>query len=293
MRTIPVPAGLGGDSWIQVVRVRYHPGDSYDLHDHAFAEIFWIESGIAVQRVNGCEQRLPAGTVVVMRPHDRHEFLPGAGFVMVNVTIRTELVTAVGEHLFGSVRIWPWGQDPMPWTARLAPATLERLQATSEDLAVDQSRLAAEGFLLDVLRVLQQAGPQVGVPAWLGAALDQLRGSEALRAGPAAFAWLCGHTPAHINRTVRAAFGITATALVNRIRLEEAARRLRLSDDGIAEIALACGFASLAHFYRAFGVRYQATPRHFRLSHQAAGMRVPETWRSAPVPITRPQRRIS
>lgn len=292
MRRIQVPETLRRDRWIQVVRLHYRPGDSYDLHDHDFGEIFWIEHGEALHTVNGVRQRLEPGCLTIMRPTDRHEFATTAGFVMVNVTHRAEAADGLRQRFADDVENWPWGDSTVPMQTQLAPAEAERLQAAAEELAGDSSRLAAEGFLLDLLRLLRRSAAAIEQPAWLERAIAGLRAPEHLAAGPGELARLCGRSPAHVNRAVRAAHGCTATELVNRIRLEHAARRLKLSHDGIAAISAGCGFASLAHFYRAFAARFGATPRAFRLGHQAVGRTVPEQVRSGgPVPLDRPRPR--
>jgi AraC family transcriptional regulator, dual regulator of chb operon len=292
MRTIPVPAGLRDGRWIQVVRIQYRPGDGYDLHDHAYGECFWIEHGEAMHTVNGIKQRLQPGMLTVMRPRDAHAFATITGFVMVNVTCRAELLNELAERYVQDLPIWPWGDAAMPVQQLLPPAAIERLQESSEELAGDASRLAAEGFLLDLLRLLRRSGGPIGVPSWLEQAVARLSAPEHLAAGPAELARLCARAPAHVNRVVRAGFGCTTTELVNRIRLDHAARQLKLSRESIAAIAAGCGFASLAHFYRAFAARFGTTPRAFRLSHQAVGRNVPAEFRQAvPVPVTRPERR--
>lgn len=288
MRHIAEPANLA-TAWIQVVRIHYRPGDVYDLHDHGFAEVFWIESGLAEHQVNGSQQRLPPGTLVLIRPGDAHAYATRDGFVMVNVTFRSQLLAGLAEHHAAEFSPWPWGDAAMPTQVRLAAPALERLQACAEELADDNSRLAAEGFLIDVLRIVRRAHRPAGMPAWLELALERYLRPEHMSEGPAAFGRLCGRVPAHVNRVVRASFGCTATELVNRLRLEQAARQLKLSDHGISDIAMNCGFASLAHFYRAFAARFGVTPRDFRRGHQAVGMTVPETWRQGrPVPLDRP-----
>jgi len=290
MRTIPVPIGLTGASWIQPVRVRYLPGDSYDLHDHAFAEIFWIEEGLAEQQINGIHQRLEPGSLNLLRPHDQHAYTTVSGFTMVNITFRSELLTGLRQRLFGEMETWPWNNAALPTQVRLTPLAIAQLQAGADALAMDQSRLAAEGFLLDVLRLLKRRQQPHDLPVWLERGLALLDAPGTLPAG--ALPALCGRTPAHVNRAVQAAFGCTVTALVNRLRLERAAHQLRMSADGILTIALNCGFASLAHFYRAFRARYGQTPRAFRHGHQAAGMTTPTTWRAQkPLRIERVPRR--
>lgn len=290
-RRISLPAGLTGHAWAQVVRVHYRAGDAYDAHDHEFAELFWIESGTAGHLVHGQRQALPAGTVVLMRPRDAHAFDTADGaFVMVNVTFRREILDHLRRRYGACLDPWPWGDAAGPTIRRLRPADMERLQEWADALAGDQSLLTAEGFLLDLLRLLRGAPAPGGAPPWLTHAIERLGEADHLAAGPAAFCRLCGRTPAHVNRVVREVFATTTTELVNGIRLAAAAHALRLSERSIAEIAGDCGFASLAHFYRSFSARFGATPRAFRHGHQAVGRLVPEQFRpGTAVPVTNPR----
>jgi len=80
---------------------------------------------------------------------------------------------------------------------------------------------------------------------------------------------LCGRSVEHLNRTVRQHFDCTTTQLINRLRLDRAARLLRLTNTPIAAVALDCGFDNLGYFYRRFGERFNQTPRAFRQKAQS------------------------
>jgi len=45
---------------------------------------------------------------------------------------------------------------------------------------------------------------------------------------------------------------------------QNAARRLRLTEDGILDIILDCGIVNPSHFYKLFKKRFGMTPRHYR-----------------------------
>ena len=88
---------------------------------------------------------------------------------------------------------------------------------------------------------------------------------EHLAGGTQAFAKLAGRSPEHVNRILRQALGKTTTDVVNEIRLDYAARQLRMSDQKITEIALDCGLGNLGHFYSLFQKRFRLTPRKYRI----------------------------
>jgi AraC family transcriptional regulator len=68
----------------------------------------------------------------------------------------------------------------------------------------------------------------------------------------------------HFHRVFSAVTGETVNACANRLRLEQAARQLRLARRPLTEIALACGFSSSAAFSRAFRLAYATTPSEYR-----------------------------
>lgn len=266
-RTIPLPASLRAH-WAQPARCRYAPGASYDLHRHGFAEVFWIERGTCRHRTPDADVALAAGDLVFIHPDRVHGFQAPAdhGFIMVNVVLRRELVDELSERYREDLSGWPWRADGKLPSATCSPTLLVRLAQWAEELSRDGSRLAAEGFVIDLLRRLCSPGPMLrpGLPSWLEEAIAAFSTGGGMAEGLAGFIALTGHSTAHVNRTVRAHLGRTATELVNDLRLDHAASRLRLTDQGILPIALACGYASLSHFYRAFHRRHGLTPRRWR-----------------------------
>ncbi|MBC7369906.1 MAG: helix-turn-helix transcriptional regulator [Undibacterium sp.] len=74
-------------------------------------------------------------------------------------------------------------------------------------------------------------------------------------------------SPEHVARTVRTQLGCTPSDYVNRVRMEHAARELRLGAKPIVEIAADCGIGDLARFYSLFKGAHGTTPRRHRLEH--------------------------
>jgi AraC family cel operon transcriptional repressor len=266
---------LVGESWIHAVRVRYAPGDTYDLHDHSFHELFWIEEGTAVHVLASGRQELPAGSLIYLQPGDAHGFATQGtvGFTLVNVTVRSSLVTTLEQRWAGSLGEWPWSGPERSRSRQLGSRVAVRLQEWADDLLHDGSQLSAETFLLDLLRMTSANRPLVlvgGLPAWLQRALGCLDDPLVLAGGVAAFVATTGHSVDQVNRAVRVHLGKTTRDLVTERRLALAERRLRATNEPILTIASDCGYASLSHFYRAFTGRYGSTPRSMRKAAQAA-----------------------
>ena len=63
---------------------------------------------------------------------------------------------------------------------------------------------------------------------------------------------------------VRKIFQLTVGQLIQKVRMENAVRRLRESDDTIAEVALACGYSDQSAFTRQFRKTSGISPLEYR-----------------------------
>ena len=68
-------------------------------------------------------------------------------------------------------------------------------------------------------------------------------------------------SPSAFSRAFRAATGETPWAHVQRCRLERAGERMARTEETLAEIAAACGFADASHFARSWRRAHGTTPR--------------------------------
>ncbi|MCZ7648629.1 MAG: helix-turn-helix transcriptional regulator [Planctomycetota bacterium] len=250
-------------------------------HTHDFDEVFWVERGGALHRINGQTKALHAGDLVLMRAPDTHGFRVAgqAGtapvFSLVNVAFRRAHLAYLKRRYFGGDEAaFPWRGAELPARYRLGPNALRRLAELADALARGpQSLLRLESFLLELLELATAAAPASArdfedLPEWLRAAQARFAGAERLAGGVREFVKLTGRGPEHVNRTVRRCLGQTTTDFVNGLRLEYAARELSMSARPILELALDAGFENLSYFYRLFVRRYGQTPRRYRRHSQ-------------------------
>jgi AraC family transcriptional regulator len=73
-----------------------------------------------------------------------------------------------------------------------------------------------------------------------------------------------GYSPDHLARMFKKSFGVPLYQYVLRRRVERAKGLLRDRSHSIAEVALACGFATQSHFTAAFKARMGVTPGAYR-----------------------------
>jgi AraC family transcriptional regulator len=77
-------------------------------------------------------------------------------------------------------------------------------------------------------------------------------------------AQVAGFSVSHLHRVFTAAMGESIAAYVRRVRLERAARKLRMGAIDIGEVALAAGYETHAAFGKAFKQHYGLSPSAFR-----------------------------
>ncbi len=240
-------------------------------HGHDFAEIFWIDLGQGVHRINNASVPLPAGSMVLMRPPDCHAIYPEGpdGLKLTNIAFPKEAFDDLGCRYFTGRAFWHKGK--LPTMHQIEPAQLKRLNRWADDLSrAPRERLYLDRFLINVLTELDKNSNDTlpeDTPDWLGAACRAIQKRENFSGGVERFLQLCGRSREHAARTIRKHLGTTPTEYVNRIRIAYAQRQLEMGDQGILDIALDCGLENLSHFYALFRNQTGQTPRAYRLAH--------------------------
>ncbi|MEU6221964.1 AraC family transcriptional regulator [Streptomyces sp. NPDC047022] len=80
----------------------------------------------------------------------------------------------------------------------------------------------------------------------------------------------CALSQRQLQRNFRAALGSTPQQMIARMRFERARRLLMASDDPLADVAIAAGYADHSHMSRAFASFARMTPSAYRRQFRAA-----------------------
>lgn len=253
------------------VRTRWNP---VPLHGHDFAEIFWIDAGKAGHRVNGEKVGLTPGSLVMMRPSDRHAIDPTGDEALecTNIAFPKETYHFLQRRYFPG-REWAfWSREKIPFCVQLDPSQRQLINRWADMLASSpRERFPVERFLINVLGELE---PKSGdsfladIPDWLLHACQEIHRLENFSKGVQAFFQIAGRSREHVARSCQHALGVTPTQYVNRIRMAYAAGQLEMSNRDIVEIALDCGIENMSHFYKLFGEAHGITPRAYKLKHR-------------------------
>jgi len=262
----------GGGQLMRASRWQLRSGTCLgEPHRHDFFEVFWIEAGRGVHELNGGRQPLAAGDCVFLRPADRHTLHadPESELRWTNVSFPAAAERSLRRRYAAALGWWPWRAGGEPVRRRLREEVLPRAKEFAAVLPVDGGRVIdLDWFVTGLLRMLDPPGQletQGPTPAWLEQAVAAFSAdAEALRHGLPALLARAERSPEHLARTVRRHYAMTPTDLVRELRLQQAARTLRLGGTAIVDVALDAGFDNLSYFYRCFRAKYGCTPRQFR-----------------------------
>lgn len=238
-------------------------------HGHDFAEVFWVEEGRGIHRINGKRMEMKAGDMAMIRPSDRHALLahPGAVFRLQNVGFDRDTLERLRRAYFPEKAVWFWAKGALPFMTTLDAdqrAVLQNEFAWLRHAPRDQ--LSIDGFLLNLFRLLGRSHEaHDNCPDWLESAMRRFGSEEDLAGGVRRFFQLAGRSPEHVARTLQKQSGSTPTAWVNARRLEHAARLLESTALPVTEVAAICGFDNLSYFHRSFRAHQGTTPRGHRL----------------------------
>jgi AraC family transcriptional regulator len=132
------------------------------------------------------------------------------------------------------------------------------------------SPLTVEGLVLELFALLaRRENGDAGngrAPKWLEHARERVHERFADGFSVADIARDVRVHPAHLAREFRRQYGLPIGEYARRLRLDSAAARLATTDESLAEIAYASGFAHQSHFTRAFKRHTGLTPARYRAS---------------------------
>ena len=245
-------------------------------HWHPFYELALVVEGECAWRLGGRRRvLLSAGDFLLLAPQRLHreEVPPGRGARLM----------WVGFSLPGDAddfaplldRAWsagPWAEDLATLAGMLyrehqrpeLPGAFARVEGLLRAVCATLHRVAAGG-------AEEGAGDGGRHAAGLRAAAHTLRRNLAQPPRVAELARHHGLTPGRFSTLFTGEHGVSPRAFLQRARAEEAARRLRETDESMKEIAAACGYVGAPHFCRVFKVKTGLTPRRWRMQERARG----------------------
>lgn len=123
--------------------------------------------------------------------------------------------------------------------------------------------------LAGISRDLHSTGEDAEGFAELAVVLDHTRDRFGSQLRVEDLARIAGLSIYQLNRRLRLLFGITASQLLTKTRIDAASAMLRTTSRPVADIAHACGYFDQSAFSRVFRRTVGLTPRQYRERHQS------------------------
>lgn len=241
-------------------------------HGHAdFVEFMLVTDGSVVHHVNGVEQLLDVGDLVLVRTSDVHSFWTpatnGVKFINVAIPVFAWRALAVACDVpadgLASGAVPPSVPAAHDRSVEVSDAMHGALAAFHRGPAgLDRARLWVAATAALTARGHAEAEPPW--PAWLTDAATKMTEEHNLRGGVDRFADLAAVSRGHLARMVRAAYGQSPVEYVTALRLARAAALLSSGGEPVGTIAKRCGFSSLSYFSRKFTQAHGLSPRAYR-----------------------------
>jgi AraC-like DNA-binding protein len=269
---------IGFDIWMA-------PRPVGHLHRHDHHELFFCDQGRGLQHTEAGDVAMAAGDLFLFPAQQLHigsarsvDRCLGLVIYVDDDAFRGDLADREIATALGALcRACRPGRNRLPVQASAAAirGALRRL--------VEEHRCKAAGYRSAVKACLQEALVALlrdpAVAPLLGGALSAPSTGERIDdvcrhvrshfhepLDIATAARLANLGRSHFHVAFRRRTGETFAAFVRRVRVEEAQRLLRETDQPIVAIALRCGFESLSRFYAAFAARVGTSPAAYRRS---------------------------
>lgn len=280
-RSISTP----GDFLVAVKR-RAHPVE-VPPHDHVFYEIAYVEAGTAEHMTAQGTRRLHTGDVIVLLPRVWHGYCHPQSFVIINCLFDGSLLRRYGAVLSLLRGFFPLFRlrmrDPSktaPTVLHASPAQRAGLMSNFEEMMRElhertqdwQARVIVR--LLDCLVTIAHLGvgkraepPSVMANRASEAVVEAVEFLEARFAEAIHLDELAKRlhlSPAYLSRSFTKRMGMGLIQYQHHLRIEEACRLLRHSEEQIGRIAGRVGYDELAYFSRCFREQMGTSPRAYR-----------------------------
>jgi AraC family transcriptional regulator len=250
-----------------LTQTRHQPDLRINKHIHQSLNLVCVINGSFVEKLRHRGFQCASGSLLVKpagEVHSNHYGRGGAECLIIEVnsdwyTDRANLLKPLNQvaHF----------QAPF-----LSPLILQI--RTEMSLAGTASRLIIEGLVIELLGKLVRQGCGNGTrrkPAWLQQALDFLNAHYREHFTLSDLAQAVGVHPSHLSRAFQNQYRCSVGNYVRSLRLNEARRRLSLSQEPIADIAVDLGFHDQSHFTHVYKNHTGLTPAEFRVSARSGG----------------------
>lgn len=262
----------GQDICLDLCQRNNNKGRAWSEHSHEYYEVFWIEEGYCLHRLNGEETLLGRGDIVFLSPGDVHsgDAVKADLLIHINLSLETSTLERIKEQYKIEDEHWPWSPQNRKRKYTLSTKQIMILRNLRESID-SRSKLDHDLFVLHLLKFFKDPfeNDLVNLPKWLQQSLRTFHENRLYGRGVSGLAEISGYSREYISRTIKKKLNRSATDLLSDMRFEGVLNLLRHTDYSILDITDEFDFKSTAYFYKCFKKKYGETPGKYRNNYRS------------------------
>ncbi|QDV66047.1 helix-turn-helix domain-containing protein [Crateriforma conspicua] len=270
-----------------IVVERRDPQEPFGLHCHEFSEIVIITGGAGVHITGEDSYDLKAGDTFVIGGDRPHDYLNMDQLSLINILFTpSELPLSLGDlqSLSGYHALFtlePAWRSRHKFTSRLqlSPAeivdTMQLVDKLDSELAARRPgfEVVAIATMLELVTFLSRCYSETRNPSSkslirVGETISHMRRHIAHPITLEMLVNISGMSRTNYIRMFESAMGTSPINYLIGLRIEEASRLLRNTDNSITDIAFEVGFSDSNYFSRQFRKANGESPREYRKRHR-------------------------
>jgi len=256
-------------------RTKFTAGIS-EYHTHDYYEIFLSLSGDTVHHVNNSQQKITPGSLVFIRPSDKHCYeMIGENktFEFINFAFSKKNKDKIFYYFDDIYDLSKLTSSPLPPIIQLLPHDAKNLEKKFKAINSfpynnhTEQQLSFRHILIDIIPKFFNTDNKETtdeIPYWLIRAYNEMHKIENFVDGITKMAEISNKTPEHLSRTLKKYYGISPSQLVTELRLNYATNLLTNTNMKIIDICFETGFCNLSTFYSIFCDVHGMTPKEYR-----------------------------
>ena len=244
------------------------------LHDHEYYELFVVIEGNIIHIINGSRQRLREGSLVFIRPHDKHtyECIHDEHAKIINISLSKKLVSLLFEYLseeFPSKMLLKQEFPPMRQLSKSDKTWVknrcERCY-TFKWKKPQQLKIYVKTLLVEIFQKFfyEEVYDFCKIPQWLYELCEQMKKPDNFRLGVVRMVELSGKSREHLARSMKKFKNVSMTDYINELRINYAANMLVSSNYSILDICYNAGFQTVSWFYIQFEKKFGISPKQYK-----------------------------
>ena len=257
---------------------------TYPEHYHDFVEFVYILKGSCVHVINQEAYPVKRGDIVIINYNQSHSFFGSPDTEFVEILMKPEYINEAlinQENAFALLNLSEFEnfREILDMEKRCVSFSTEQRRSVEQTIMMMEKELEAKApgyelaiksqfnfFIIMLFRkmsLLSHEEKFIGISKQL---LLYIRQHANEKLTLPAVAEKCWYNPTYFSRLFKEHTGMTFTAYLNKIRIENATALLRSTDMRIEDICFTVGFSDKSRFYKCFQEHTKLTPYQYRKS---------------------------